>query len=489
MATLGHGTERGLRARLRALVRRKARSESGFTLVELVIAMFLLAVVMSACLYSIMQGLTLSRDTQSRVVASNLITGVLEKLRTQSLTTAGFNSISVTSNSLPSQTLNGVTYKFVETNEWVNRGVSSSVCNSGTNASLILRSTVTAGWGGSGQSVSESTLIAPPNGVMSSSNGALPVQVDSSTEAGFAGASVTATATTGNPPTTQTIVTGSDGCAFFAQLPPGTYNLSISSAGGVDSQEQPTYTATAAVSAGQETTGFLGAGAVNYDLGGYISWTYNPTTPAAALGMPISVASSSQGLTDHLYSYANTSTLNPVYPANYTSVFAGGCTDADPGGLDVNNNPFYPSATENPLTVAPGGTATTTVPLYNLKIEMVDSANHPITNASSPGSTPPTAVAGATSTPGGGACPNGAPTYTLSPVSNDGTVSTSSTGVGLGHLQISVTVTEGSSTTYTGTAYVWVRPDGVYAYDPVTGAVGTEYYSFASPGAVPVTVG
>jgi hypothetical protein len=43
----------------------------------------LLAILMSASLYAIMQGLGLSRDSQGRAVASNLAAQVLETLRAQ----------------------------------------------------------------------------------------------------------------------------------------------------------------------------------------------------------------------------------------------------------------------------------------------------------------------------------------------------------------------------------------------------------------------
>jgi prepilin-type N-terminal cleavage/methylation domain-containing protein len=461
--------------------------DGGFTLIELVVALGLLAILLSSSLYAVMQGILLSRDNQNRVVAADVVTGVLEKLRTLSLTTAGFDSIPVTTQTLPSQVAAGATFHLTQTAEWVNRGVSGSACNSGTNASLVLRATVTASWRPS-EWVTQSTLIAPPNGVLSSSNGALAVQVSSSSGSGFPRANVTVTNTYTTPNVNQTITTGSDGCAFFAELPPSTgvppYAITVSSPGGVDVQEQSVFSTTHAVSAGTVSL-LTGSNAINYDQGGTVVWSYSSSTPTPAAGMSISMDSSSQNLTDDLYAWTSGS-VTPVYPGTYASIFAGSCTDADPAGLSKSLNPFY-AGTPTPVTVTPGGSTSATVPVYPLNLEITNAAGLAITNAVSPSNSPPSAVAGATSLSGGGACPNGAPTYTLNPVSNNGVLSTSSTAVGLGHLAISVTVTVNGSNK-SGSINVWVRPDGVYSVNSDGTQGSTEYYSFSGSGYVPIPV-
>lgn len=503
-----------VRSGLRSRLARRAREDSGFTLLELMIALMLLAIIMTSSLYSILQGMKLSRDMQDRVVAANLITGILEKLRSESLQTSGFANIQVTTLTLPSQSVSGTTYDFTETNEWVNRGSSTSACNSGSNSSLVLRSTVTSTWGVTGEFVSDSTLINPPNGTLTAGDGSMGVQVDNSTNGPFTGATVTASDTSLSPPVNQTITTGSDGCAYFAQLPPNTtgnaYTLTVSSTGAVDNFEQTTYTkSNITIAAGTPNTQFTQVGALQFDRAGTIDWTYSSSTPSPALNMGISVDNPSLGFNPGfgIYPFGSGGPITPVYPATYNDVFAGSCTDADPAG-SANHQAFYPSATQNPVTVAPGGTGTVVVPLYPLNLQIVDGGGSPIANAASPGSTPPTATAGAAGiTPYGGACPNGAPTYTLNAVANGA----SATGVGLGHLAVNVTVQEGGTgPDYTGQVNVWVQPDGVYGYDPSTGALtqtdGTTdcaisgqanpnnlptcvpWYEFSSPGAVQVKV-
>jgi prepilin-type N-terminal cleavage/methylation domain-containing protein len=469
---------------------RKRRPESGFTLLELVIALLLLAILMTASLYAILQGLGLSRDSQDRVVASDVATQTLEQLRVTALTSTGFATIPVSTESLPSQTIQGATYGITQDVEWVNRGVSSSVCNSGTNSSLILRATVTVTWGYPGEYVSDTALLAPPNGALSSSDGALPVQVDNSAGTGYAGATVTATLSG----TSTSITTGSDGCAFFADLPFSPsgqgYTITVSSPGGVDSIEQPTYTANSVSVSSTESSEFVGVQAISYDTGGTINWSFSPTTPTPAAGMPISVHSvSGQGLGPlNMYSYANSSTtgggLNPVYPNGY-DIFAGGCTDADPLGKNTSLNYFYPGLTATNVVVTPGGSATTTIPLYPLNLTVTATGATPALTTAQINSTSgssPTATEDPSGTTAGGGCSQTNPTYTLTAVKSGA----SSSGIGLGLYQINVAIPDGSNT-LTGSVNVWVQPNGVYAVNS-SGTPTTLYYSFSGGGSVPVNV-
>jgi prepilin-type N-terminal cleavage/methylation domain-containing protein len=468
------------------LKRRPAeRPDSGFTLVELVVALLLLAILMSASLYAILQGLGLSRDSQERVVASNLISGVLEKLETSTLNSTGFNTVAaaIGTAALPNQTVGNTTFHFTETNEWESRGTTSSVCSSGTDTNLVLVVTVKATWGYGGESVSESTSVAPPSGSAGTSgDGSLAVQVDQSGGTGFSSATVTATNASTNSATSYT--TGSDGCAFFDSLTPGNYNVSVSSAGGVSIGEGSTYQTASSVkvSSSVVNTSLAGTGAIYYETGGTVTWSYTQpysTTPLIpAEGMPVSIDNPSQGLGQNMYAYtappgaATSGTVTPVYPDTYT-IFAGGCTDADPNGesTGANPSPFYTNSSPSAVVVSEGATSTATVPLYPLNLQIVNpTTGAPVLTAVSTALTPPTAVAG-----GAGVCENqGTPTYTLNAV----VAGISSTAVGLGELQISASVVDGLST-QTATATVWVKPDGVYT------TTGTRIYSFASCTASP----
>jgi prepilin-type N-terminal cleavage/methylation domain-containing protein len=449
---------RGSRLR-RGLVRRG--DESGFTLIELVVALFLLALLMSASLYSVMQGMKLSRDEQSRQVAANLTSAVLQSAESTALSTDGFTTLSqaVTTPVATNRSESGVTYNSVETGEWESQGQSGSVCATGTNVALILRLNVTTSWGYAGQSVQESTLLAPPNGSFSSSDGALPVLVEQSDGSGEPGATVTVIPTGSTSGSQASITTGSDGCAFFAQLPPGTYNVTVNSPTGVGIDEESTYEVDGlTINAGQ-----LGQTIdVFYETSGYIAWSWSATNPPPASGMPISIGNPSQGLTDNMFEFASPAAmLTPVYPSTYT-VFAGSCTDADPNGETSGSNPqpFYPPATYPNIaasaTVTSSQIASVSVPLYPLDVQVQPSGGVSASAANSPPASDPTATAGQA-----GVCLGSNPTYTLSPVLSG--VSDTSVGLGEMTINLSVNVASGSTTTLeSGSVTVWVKPDGIY---------------------------
>jgi prepilin-type N-terminal cleavage/methylation domain-containing protein len=455
---------------------RAAPDEAGFTLVELMMALLLLAILLTSTAYAAIQGMKLNRDEQDRQVAADIGSGVLQQTEATALTAAGFTTVSATVNtpSVTTQADSGVTYTSTETSEWESQGQNSSVCKSGTNVGLILRVTVTTKWSSSGF-VSESTLLAPPNGTLNASSGSVPVLVQATDGTPQSGITVTLTPTGSTPGSPASITTGSDGCAFFANLAQGTYNATAQSSGGVSITESPTYISSLTVNGSLGTT-------VNvyYMTAGSIVPTFGLTSPPPASGMPVSIDNPSQGLNPptNIFTFGpGTPVLTPVYPSVYI-VFAGSCTDADPNGMTSGSNPqpFYPPATYPNIAASVAITvsviSSVTVPLYPLNFQVQPKNGVASTAAASGTNTAPTATAGQ-----GGVCVTANPTYTLSPVVSG----VSSTSVGLGEMTINVTVsvtTSGGPVTESGSVQVWVKPNGVYmvnggvvASSPVTGNV------------------
>jgi hypothetical protein len=261
--------------------------------------------------------------------------------------------------------------------------------------------------------------------------------------------------------TTSTLRTTSEGCAFFAYLPAGTYTVSATQTGWVGAQEQTTPSQSVSVTVGttQSVQFYVDHAATITDTG------WSPAVPAAATGVPVSVGNN--GLQPyHLFSFAaGTTSLTPLYP--YTSgyeLFAGNCTDADPLGVNTSGTRFYPSATSTVIPVSPGGSASGTVPLYSLTVKVTDTLGVPVGGA--------TVQATAT----GGTCPAGNPVFGLATTLV--VTGLSVTGVPLGHLTINVT-----SGTKHGSVKVWQQPGGTYAVD----GSGNATTLYGATG-VPVTV-
>lgn len=435
-------------------------------------AMTILTIVTTACAMSLLDGLKASASVRNEVVAADLVTGALENLRVLGTEPTTYANIPITTESLPAQTVGSTTYTLTQTTEYVVASSTTSICGSGSSStsSLLLRATVSATWTGAPAPVTSTTTISPPTAVLVSTDGSAAVTVNDSKGNTASGDTVTLTG-----PQTSSVVTSADGCAYFPALLPGSYTATVS--GGTNGVS-PTQTTPASqsltVTAGSTTTA-----AISYDQGGTLSYTftdaYDATNPAPAAGMPLSLnpCSGCQPFT----TTTTGGSITPVYPANYTA-YAGSCTDANPLGLNKSLQSFYSSGTATPAVVASNTITAVALPLFPLDLSIVNSSHVAQTTAAGTAS----AVAGATSQSGGGACAYGSPTYTLNTVS----AGVSKTAVGLGHLNLRVNVTIGG-VAKTGTLEVWVKPDGVYNTD-ANGNATTEIYPFSAPTSIPVTV-
>ncbi len=455
--------------------------EAGFSIMEFILAMTLLLIILVATAQAFTGATRVSGNVRQRVVASNLATQTLEKLRAASNNSTTFANIPISTTTTNSPVLDGTIFAITQDVEWEGVGSAGTACDAGNNRGLLLRATVTVNWPGSATTVQSSTLLAPPLGSYSATNGAVGIKVFTSAGVGNAGVSVAAIS---GGVTVQTIATGTDGCAFFDSLPAGAYTFTLvqTSPFGVDSQEAHVST-TPIITVAVGTT--VQNPPVSYDDGSTIVYTFSPVAgPPVASGMSVSAANVTltQGFFPLLVSGAGPAyTLYPVYPfpSGYT-LFAGDCSDSNPLGKDSSATRFYPTAPPpTAIAVAPDGTALGTAQLYPLNINVISNAGAAVSNPSF------TAVSNPTVTTFGGACPYGSPSYTLT---NGGGGGLSSTGLGLGHLRIVATGKVGGVNKFQ-TVYIWIQPDGVYMADSVTGAKGSLVYLFTAPTSLQIRLG
>ncbi|HWE55504.1 MAG TPA: type II secretion system protein [Acidimicrobiales bacterium] len=486
--------------------RRRWGDESGFTLVELLMALLVLAIVMSASLYGLMAAMRTSNDSQQRVIAANLDQSTLESLEAAALSSTGFSAIPVGSTTLATQTVNNRKFKMTQNTEWVSQGTNSSACNTSSAQGLILRATITATWGVSAEAVSQTSLISPPSGTFNSADGSLGVQVSGASGAAYVGATVNLVPqvpTSGSTPAAPTAqVTGTDGCVFFTNLSPDSYAVTVSSSTGITNAETSTYNSLNQTANPQTFTvsasSVPGVATVVYDDYGTVNWSYAPAysqwalaTYPAASGMPISVYSQSLsfGVTN-AYTYTPapsspaTSGTVQAFPVTYPTIYTGSCTDADPYGTSTATGqpPFYPASTYSSIdtnlysssAVTSGVVTSSNAYVYPLALQLYSAQNsllNAVQDATAAGS-PPTAAEGQTNsgTANGVTCPT-ASTYSLSPMVKG----VSNSSVGLGHYHIAISI----ASVGTGWADVSVMPDGVYWTNSI-GQSGSYLYSSAT---------
>jgi Tfp pilus assembly protein PilV len=457
----------------------RSRPAEGFTVLEVVIAITVLMVSLLGAALLFENTIVVSGNTRNRVVAANLATEAMEQVRSLAADPAKFTTITQGQTVLAgaAQKVNGLQFTVTQNVQFVGQNSTQSSCDSpGSNTGQIMQVQEQVTWASMAgtQPVQAVTLLSPPVGAYSASSGSIAAKVTNSAGAVSQNIDVQVSG-----PATQSQQTTSEGCAFFAFLPVGTYTVTVVG-GGVGDQEVVAPAQTASVSVGQ--TASL---AFSYDTPGTINVTgWNPAAPPAATNIPISVANS--GLQPYAqFSYAaGTTSLTPLYPyASGYTVFAGNCTDNNPLGKDTNRTLFYPTAAPTPLNVPPGGTASTTVSLYTLSLHVQNSTAVAVAAGTNTAAETTTFAAPYTAVCTSGTATGTAPTLGLVTTDASGN---SVTSLPLGHWTVTAKCTKPAAAcpaaNKVGSVNVWVQPGGVYAVN----ASGTAGAKFA--GAVTVVV-
>jgi prepilin-type N-terminal cleavage/methylation domain-containing protein len=449
----------------------RSQPADGFTIIEVVVAITVLVVAMLAAAALFSNAIIVSGNTRNRVVAANLATQQMENVRGLAADPTKFTTIpqGQTIFNGASQKVNGVQYTVTQDVTFVTTNSSTSSCDSpGPTAGQILQVSDKVTWPGMGgtQPVKAVTALAPPVGVYSASSGSIAAKVFDSAGAVAPGINVQVAG-----PSTVTQQTTSEGCAYFAYLPVGTYTVSVIAGTGVDAQEVVVPVQTSSVSVGQTASVQF-----QYDSPATITATLpspgnTAGAPPYATGMSISVANTGlqpYGQFSFPASAVGDVTTSPSlfpYASGYT-VFAGNCTDNNPLGKDNSLNPLYPTAAPVPLAVPPNGSAVTTVQLYTVAIHVQNTTAVPVS-----GTTPTAAETTSFGAPYASVCTSGtasgtAPTLGL--VTLDAT-GDSVTALPLGHWTLKAKCTKPAApcpaANTQATLDVWVKPDGVYAVD------------------------
>ena len=421
-------------------------ADDGLSLIEVIVAITLFALVSGATAAMLLTGIGVSRDTRNRTAASQAATESLELARKTATTTFGL----LTNPSVPVvKTINSVPFTITQTATFIPKNAVATSCSAtsqGGNSSVqpVLLVTETVTWPRMDRTapVTVSTTLTPPIGAYPSGTGGVDVKVIDSKGKPVAGVPITLTGAT---PTSMS--TNAAGCAYAAFLTPGNYTVSANAPGYVDNQEQAISSQTAGVVNGQPVSLTF-----YYDLSARIAAVLDPTV-APATGLPITLGNSGLAGTGS-YSFApGVTTLTPVYPYSSYGIWAGRCPEAYPAAVDAGSNPLYSPSTVKAVTPVIGASVAVTVPLYRLTVTV-------LTSGKGKGGTVPTngAVLTASETAGAAKTLCGAP-YNAYGMTSSQTVAgadgISETGLPLGTFMITVTA-GGRSATQT----VTVRPAG-----------------------------
>lgn len=207
-------------------LKRRSSDARGFALVEAVAASAIFALIVLGVLAGIDGAAGSSGREKARSVAGSLAEQDQERMR-------GMRAIDLSnyhfSRDVP---VAGAAYTITSDSDWIrdNTGGTISCTNSSTQADYLrIRTTVTSSAVGTRTApVTIDSLVAPPVGSVGEDQGTLAVQINNRDAVGVPNIVVKISDGT----TTRTETTNEFGCAVFAYIPVGTYDVNVNQAGG-----------------------------------------------------------------------------------------------------------------------------------------------------------------------------------------------------------------------------------------------------------------
>ncbi|HEX4011719.1 MAG TPA: carboxypeptidase-like regulatory domain-containing protein [Solirubrobacteraceae bacterium] len=325
----------------------RAGSESGFSLIEVLVSALMVGLIAAAAATALISSAHFSGDQQLRSQADVIANQDLERLRGMSdEQLGGLNQTRTVT--LPS----GQSFTVTSTSTYVNTsGASSCTSSAASYYKLTTNVSWTESYTNQSPSITDESLLSRPV------SGDLLTDVKDPTGAPLQGATVNATGASN-----QTGTTDSNGCIVFAGLTPGSYTVALSKTGYVDPNGNSAPSGTATVT----TTGMASPSGLPFRLGqaGSIVGTFGTYSGAggqadglswlgtgAGLGMTtpgiVTATSAAAGFTSALLYPFDTSATSPAtYSSNY-QVYGGQCAQQ------------MPPAGSDQQSVSPGSTGAT----------------------------------------------------------------------------------------------------------------------------------
>ncbi|MBT2501979.1 prepilin-type N-terminal cleavage/methylation domain-containing protein [Curtobacterium sp. ISL-83] len=215
--------------RLRAV----RESDEGFSIIEVMVAMTIFAMIAAGVAAGIVATLYLTQDNRSREAALNLANQALDSARST-------KDVFTLDNDVSTQPVGNQNYTVTRTTNWINSDGSDNPCGAGTGVLAYKRVSITVSWT-SGTSPRQKnvvldSLISPSSAVSSASASTIVVGVQTASGGPNTGVAVTIAPLSGgatglsNPPA----ATDANGCSYAVGITPGTYRVTITKAGDVD---------------------------------------------------------------------------------------------------------------------------------------------------------------------------------------------------------------------------------------------------------------
>jgi prepilin-type N-terminal cleavage/methylation domain-containing protein len=250
---------------------RDTSAEAGFSLVEVMVALFIFALISTGTAYTVLSVMQLDRDSRARHVAANLAAAEIDLARDAA------DLLTLVDVERPTQMVGGNAFHVVVTTAWVTATGTDDACGATGGTLLTKRVNVEVRWDNqrAGSSpVRADTVITPNAHLNSPDRGTILVRVLGASGAGVSGVTITAgpSAVANGATGSATATTDAQGCAFLSRLTPGNYDVKANAAGHIDSKSQATSPVVTVVL----VAGYSAGASFSYDRASTFELNYAP---------------------------------------------------------------------------------------------------------------------------------------------------------------------------------------------------------------------
>jgi hypothetical protein len=366
-------------------------SERGGALIEIMMAALLVALAATAVFKGIDGASAVSSGSKSRAIAASLAQDDQERLRATTPATL------VDLDSTRTVVRNDASYSIRSVAKWVADRDAVPNCAATTSRAGYLRISSTVTWPDmrGSKPIVATSLLAPPNGTVTSNRGAIGVKVLDHNAQPVPGVNVDVT----GPSLSGT--TDANGCVFWDDVVQGNYTYTAQKAGLVDYEGDPSITRPIGVGGGQTRIDTIvlappTAMTVSVMTKG---WTGAASAATIRPGSQLFLANSKMVALNGIRSWSlasNTATVNQLFPMQY-GVYMGPCS--------WENNPSnYAGAPAGTGVVAYPWTGTQTIfePMLKIRVRYNGSSTGMNTSGTAPSGSGP--FVRVVQRPGSGAC-------------------------------------------------------------------------------------
>lgn len=368
-------------------LRAAREQEDGFTIIEVMVAMTIFAIIAAGVAAGIVSSIYLTQDNRSREAALNLATQTIDEVRSTK------DIFSVT-NKTTSATVGNQPYTVTRTSNWITSSGTDNACGAGDGQLSYKRVSVKVSWtngtSNDERSVVMDTMVAPSTSVSSASSSTIVVAVNNASGGPNTGVSVAVTPVSGGATSlsSQPAATDANGCTYALNVTPGSYKIVLTKSGNTDEtlNASPSVTVTAAVgSVASKTFLFDQPATVNVQYAANARAGSNPKLPS---GIATTFLRGDAGT-------PVTATTTTVFPyTNGWAVVAGNynastCKNVNPlkWTTPTTTNLMVDSASA-PVGVGavPGATSTVKVPMALIDVKL-NGSDTVLTAVATPGPT------------------------------------------------------------------------------------------------------